>query len=107
MSTADAGIVRVKTYDISICSATVLSHAKIQGENMSQIQTFNVNITTLNRERKVWVYLPDGYSEKGTPIPSYICTTDKTCFTTVALLTERHGRWGKQWTYFAKRDFPQ
>lgn len=69
MSTVDAVIVRIKTYDINICSATVLSHAKIQGENMSQIQTFNVNITTLNRERKVWVYLPDGYSEKGTPYP--------------------------------------
>ena len=32
---------------------------------MSKIENFEVEITTLNRPRKVWVYLPDGYVEKG------------------------------------------
>ena len=31
---------------------------------MSKIESFELNITPLNRPRKVWVYLPDGYGEK-------------------------------------------
>ena len=32
---------------------------------MSKIESFELNITPLNRTRKVWVYLPKGYDEKG------------------------------------------
>ena len=32
---------------------------------MSKIENFEMEITTLKRSRKVWVYLPEGYSEKG------------------------------------------
>lgn len=36
---------------------------------MSTIQNFEIQITQLNRTRKVWVYLPDDYSETGAPKP--------------------------------------
>ena len=32
---------------------------------MSKIENFEIEINTLKRSRKVWVYLPDGYEEKG------------------------------------------
>lgn len=36
---------------------------------MSQIESFAINIPQLQRTRKVWVYLPQNYSAKGTPQP--------------------------------------
>ena len=36
---------------------------------MSTIESFELNISTLNRNRRVWVYLPDGYDEKGARYP--------------------------------------
>ena len=36
---------------------------------MSKIESFELQITTLDRSRKVWVYLPDNYSEKGKGFP--------------------------------------
>lgn len=36
---------------------------------MSKIENFKTEITTLGRERTVWVYLPDGYDENGAPYP--------------------------------------
>ena len=32
---------------------------------MSRIESFEMQIPQLNRSRKVWVYLPDGYEQKG------------------------------------------
>ena len=32
---------------------------------MSKIESFETEITTLHRARKVWVYLPEGYEQKG------------------------------------------
>ena len=36
---------------------------------MSKIESFELQITTLGRTRKVWVYLPDNYSDKGEGLP--------------------------------------
>lgn len=36
---------------------------------MSTIESIQMEITTLNRPRKVWVYLPEGYDPKGKPYP--------------------------------------
>lgn len=36
---------------------------------MSKIENFDLEITTLKRQRKVWVYLPDNYSESGNGFP--------------------------------------
>ena len=36
---------------------------------MSQIESFVLEITPLKRQRKVWVYLPNDYDEKGKPLP--------------------------------------
>lgn len=36
---------------------------------MSKIESFEMEITTLKRNRRVWVYLPDNYSEKGCGFP--------------------------------------
>ena len=36
---------------------------------MSKIESFETEITTLGRKRKVWVYLPDNYSESGDGLP--------------------------------------
>ena len=36
---------------------------------MSKIESFEMEITTLKRMRKVWVYLPDNYSESGEKFP--------------------------------------
>ena len=36
---------------------------------MSKIESFEMEITTLSRSRKVWVYLPDNYSESGNGFP--------------------------------------
>lgn len=36
---------------------------------MSKIENFEMEITTLNRMRTVWVYLPDNYSAKGDGFP--------------------------------------
>ena len=36
---------------------------------MSQIESFTMEITPLQRQRKVWVYLPDNYSESGAGFP--------------------------------------
>ncbi|MCH5157430.1 MAG: alpha/beta hydrolase [Clostridiales bacterium] len=36
---------------------------------MSQIESFELEISTLKRMRKVWVYLPDKYSESGSGLP--------------------------------------
>ena len=36
---------------------------------MSRIENFEMEITTLDRMRTVWVYLPDNYDEKGNGFP--------------------------------------
>ena len=36
---------------------------------MSKIESFEMEINTLGRSRKVWVYLPDNYSDKGAGFP--------------------------------------
>lgn len=36
---------------------------------MAKIENFEMEITTLNRMRTVWVYLPDNYDEKGEGFP--------------------------------------
>ena len=36
---------------------------------MSKIESFEMEITTLNRKRKVWIYLPDNYDDKGKGLP--------------------------------------
>ena len=36
---------------------------------MSTIQYFDINMETLGRTRRVWVYLPSDYSENGSPKP--------------------------------------
>ncbi len=35
----------------------------------SRIESFEITIQSLKRDRIVWVYLPDGYDEKGSPYP--------------------------------------
>ena len=36
---------------------------------MSKIESFEMEITTLGRSRKVWVYLPENYSESADGFP--------------------------------------
>ena len=36
---------------------------------MSKIESFEMEITSLKRNRRVWVYLPDNYSESGKGLP--------------------------------------
>ena len=36
---------------------------------MAKIESFEMEITPLKRQRKVWVYLPDNYSKAGEPLP--------------------------------------
>lgn len=51
---------------------------------MSRVESFEIEMTGLDRKRRVWVYLPDNYSDKGEALPVIYMQDGQNVFSSVS-----------------------